>query len=111
MKPTVGVESVRWRTEGLNDLLHFVLQQKDKMVFGPRTDLFYLFRVVTSLSCSDLVVTAAAQVVSPGGVRGGCRRRRRHFLRHAGMVRRLFEHVVQAAVRPVVGGRLQPQQV
>lgn len=66
---------------------------------------------VLSLSSSDLIITAAAQVVGRGGIRVGRRRRCCHFLRHAGVVRRIFQHIVQAAVRPVVRGRLQPQQV
>lgn len=64
-----------------------------------------------SPSSSDLVITAAAQVVCQSGIRVGRRWRWCHFLWHAGLVRRLFEHGVQTAVRPVVRGRLQAQQV
>lgn len=59
----------------------------------------------------DLIVAAAAQVVGRGSVRAVRQRWRRHFLWHGGKERRLFQHVIQAAVCAVVGHRLQAQQV
>lgn len=58
---------------------------------------------------TDLIVTAAAQVVADFGV--GRRRRWRDFLWHAGLERRIFQHVVQTAVCPVAWNWLQSQQV
>ena len=109
-KRTVAVGSIRCRTEGLDDLLHFVLQHKHTF-WWMNTSMQLSCFCVASPSSSDLVITAAAQVVGQGGIRVGRRWRWCHFLWHARLVRRLFEHGVQAAVCPVVRSRLQAQQV
>lgn len=109
-KRTVAVDPIRRRTEGFDDLLHFVLQHKHTFWWMNTSTQLSCF-CVASPSSSDLVITAAAQVVGQGGIRVGRRWRWCHFLWHARLVRRLFEHGVQAAVCPIVRGRLQAQQV
>lgn len=64
-----------------------------------------------SVSSTDLVVTAAAQVVGHGDLGIGRQWRWCHFLWHAGLERRLFEHIIQASICPVVRSWFQPQQV
>ena len=59
---------------------------------------------------ADLVVAGAAQVVCYRG-NGGWRRRPGHLLGHGGPEDWAPQQVVQAAVGPVVGGRLQTQEV
>lgn len=68
----------------------------------------FLFLVRTS---SNLVVAAAAQIVGDVAVRVRCLWGRRDFLWHAGVERRIFQYIIQAAVSPVIWNRLQPQQV